>query len=215
MYFGICQRHTVDGVTDMAQLGRRRLEKFPPRRRVKENVFDLDCRSQRGCSGGNLVLPSPIHAQSISPRRARRPGNNFHPSDRADARQSLAAKTQGRNTKQILIVFELAGGVALHRKGEVFRRHTAAVVGHADECAAALFDPDGNLGRARIERILDQLLDHRRRPFDNFARGDTARHFIGQDLNLQSGRTPCFDNNAAKIVGSRKGWRQNCVASAF
>ena len=49
-----------------------------------------------------------------------------------------------------------------------------AIVDHADQCPPAVLDFDGDVLRPGVDRVLDQLLDHRRRPLDHFARGDAV-----------------------------------------
>ncbi len=60
------------------------------------------------------------------------------------------------------------------RDGErqIFGRNAVPVVGDADQRRTARLDRDVDGGRARVERILDELLDHARRPLDHLARGD-------------------------------------------
>jgi hypothetical protein len=48
---------------------------------------------------------------------------------------------------------------------------------------AAGFQPDLDPCRARVEAVLDQLLDHRGRPLDDFAGGDLADQRIRQWAN--------------------------------
>ena len=58
------------------------------------------------------------------------------------------------------------------RQRQFINGDAAAVVGDADEFAPALLDGDVDSRRAGIDRILDDLLDHARRPLDDLARGD-------------------------------------------
>jgi len=57
--------------------------------------------------------------------------------------------------------------MALDGEVEIFRGHAAAIVDDANEAPAAQFDRDVDAAGARVERILDELLDARqavRRP---------------------------------------------------
>ena len=49
------------------------------------------------------------------------------------------------------------------------------VVGDQDAIDAATLDLDPNVATARVERVFDQLLDHRSGSFDHLARGDLGR----------------------------------------
>ncbi len=101
------------------------------------------------------------------------------PRHRADRRQRLAAEAERADVEQV-VVGELRGGVALDREREIVARHAGAVVGDADQAAAAAVGDDLDLGRAGIERVLDQLLDHARRPLDHLAGGDAVDGGFGE-----------------------------------
>jgi hypothetical protein len=73
--------------------------------------------------------------------------------------------------------------VPLEREGRVLPVHAAAVVGHPDEGEPALLDVDGDRPRARVERVLDELLHHRRGPLHHLARGDLVHEPRGEDVD--------------------------------
>ena len=60
------------------------------------------------------------------------------------------------------------------------RRHALAVVGDADEPAAAAVGEHVDAARAGIERVLDQLLHHARRTLDHLAGGDAVDEGFGK-----------------------------------
>jgi len=62
--------------------------------------------------------------------------------------------------------------MALDGEVEIFRGHAAAIVDDANEAPAAQFDRDVDAAGARVERILDELLDGGGRPLDDLARRD-------------------------------------------
>jgi hypothetical protein len=62
--------------------------------------------------------------------------------------------------------------MALDRQRQIGPAHALAVVGDADQAAAAAVGEHVDAGRARIERVLDQFLDHARRTLDHLAGGD-------------------------------------------
>ena len=77
----------------------------------------------------------------------------------------------------------------LNRYGEILRAHAFAVVGHANECGAALFDRDGNFRRTGVQGIFYELLNYRGRTLYHLASGNAAGHFIRKNMNFHAGRT--------------------------
>ena len=64
--------------------------------------------------------------------------------------------------------------MALDAEREVVGVHAGAVVADADQRPPARFDRRFDATRAGVERVLDQLLDRRRRPLDHLAGGDAV-----------------------------------------
>src|SRR5689334_8694999 len=62
-------------------------------------------------------------------------------------------------------------------------RHPAPIVDNANHPLAARLDFDANRLRARVQRVLEQLLHHRRRPLNNFARRNAVSNCLRQDAN--------------------------------
>ncbi len=118
-----------------------------------------------------------MRVPSLFLRRAR---FQQQPRNRRDRRQRFAAKSQRRNREQIVRGAQLRRGVALERQQRVVVSHAAAVVDHANHPLAARFHFDANRARARIQRIFEQLLHHRRGPLDHFARRDLVRDSFRQ-----------------------------------
>ena len=63
------------------------------------------------------------------------------------------------------------------------RLHALAVVLDANQLLAAELDGDRDPRRTRIERVLDQFLDHRGRPLDDFAGGNLIGEVQGKAVN--------------------------------
>ena len=63
------------------------------------------------------------------------------------------------------------------------RHHAVAVVGDADELAAAGFDLDADAGGAGVERVFEQLFDDGGGAVDDFAGGDLVGDLVGQDAD--------------------------------
>ena len=70
--------------------------------------------------------------------------------------------------------------MALDREREIGARHALAVVGDADQPAAAAVGEHVDALRAGVERVLDQFLDHARRPLDHLAGGDAVDDGFGK-----------------------------------
>ena len=85
----------------------------------------------------------------------------------AIGRQRFAAKTHRAQLHEILEHAQLRGRVTLEREVRVFGCHAGAVVAHRDALQARAFDRDFDAPRARVERVLHELLHDRRRPLDD------------------------------------------------
>ena len=70
--------------------------------------------------------------------------------------------------------------MARDRERQVLALDAGAVVGDADALDAAAGEVDVDLRRARVERVLEQLLQRRRRPLDDLAGGDLVDQQVGQ-----------------------------------
>ena len=93
--------------------------------------------------------------------------------DRRDGGQRLAAKAERRDIGEIA-VRNFGCRVTLDGEREIVLVHAAAVIDDADEPAAAFLDRDVDARRARVERVLDQLLDGGGGTLDHFAGGDAV-----------------------------------------
>ena len=103
--------------------------------------------------------------------------------DRRDARQRLAAEPERADRTQVVRARNLARGMTLEREPRVLRLHPLAVVVDANQLLAAEFDGHRDASRARVERVLDQLLDDRCRPFDDLAGRNLIREVRRQKVN--------------------------------
>ena len=74
--------------------------------------------------------------------------------------------------------------MALEGQKSVVVGHAAAVVAHFDQRLTAVFKDDVDRGRARVDGVLHQLLDHRGRALDHFAGGDLVDQVGGKDVDV-------------------------------
>src|ERR1700730_4973805 len=70
--------------------------------------------------------------------------------------------------------------MAIDRERKIARRHAAAVVGDGDPPPSAAVGEDVDPAGAGVDRVLHQLLDHARGPFDHFAGGDAIDDLLGE-----------------------------------
>gem|GEM_PF-3189478 len=71
-----------------------------------------------------------------------------------------------------------------HRQRQLLSGDTTTVVADADQADAAFFQIDIHARGTGVEGILDQLLDHRSRPFNYLASGD----LVDQDFRQGADR---------------------------
>jgi hypothetical protein len=108
------------------------------------------------------------------------PGAKAQLRDRGDGREGLAAKAKAVDLVEIVEAAELAGGMALKGQPRVLRRHSRAVIGDDDQGGTATLDLDPHPPGPRIDRVLDELLDHRGRPLHDLAGGDLIHQRVGE-----------------------------------
>ena len=101
------------------------------------------------------------------------PGGDGEPRHRTDRGQRLAAEPQRADGEEIVAV-ELRGRMPLDREHEVLARHAGAVIGDPDQPPPAAVGEHVDPPRAGIERVLDEFLDHARRPLHHLAGGDAV-----------------------------------------
>ena len=168
-----------DDLADGFRLGAVGLQKLQARRRRIEEVANLDAGAVGQRRRHDLGFLAALDAQRPGVRLARMPRRDRQPCNRADRGQCLPAKPERANLQQVLVI-ELGGGVALDREREVLRGHAAAVVGNADPPPPTAVGEDVDPACAGINGVLDEFLDHARRPLDHLAGGDAVDDLFWQ-----------------------------------
>ena len=112
--------------------------------------------------------------------------------DGGDRGQGFAAEAQGGDGEQVFGVLQLAGGVALEGQQGIVAHHAAAVVDDLDELLAAGLDVDPDARGAGIQRVLQQLLDHRGGTLDDLTGGDLVGNVLGEYVNSSHGRVSVY-----------------------
>ena len=177
------QRHALDQAHDVRELGRVAPDKFAPRRHVKEQVAHLDGGPGRVSGGAHRAQRSPLDRKLRPLSRAGGARGDAQPRHRADRGQRLAAEAERRDRRQIIERGDLAGGVAGECQGQLRCADPAPVIAHPNEAHAAALDVDLDSRGARIEGVLNQLLDDRGRPLDDLAGGDLVNELAGKHAN--------------------------------
>ena len=166
------QRRARHQLGDVPHLRRRRLEELAPRWRVGEQVHDLDARTGCGTGGAHLFDLAAARQHLCAAQIARAAGDERRGRHSGDAGQGLATKPESGDVKEIVHARDFTGGVAREGAHGIVGVRALAVVGDGDEPDAGIFQLDANVAGAGVERVLDQLLDHRGRPLHDFARRD-------------------------------------------
>src|SRR5207244_4426274 len=95
----------------------------------------------------------------FGPLPLRRAAEEADPRDRADRGEGLPPEAEGGDAEEVVGRGELARGMRGEGEGQFLGGNAVAVVGHAKELTAALFDVDPDFAGAGVEGVLDQLLD--------------------------------------------------------
>ncbi len=174
----------LDHLDAAAQLGLTGLEELASGRDVEEQRGDVDGRAAG--AGGRLDRQDPATFEEHPgplPRRRRR--GELDLGDRGDRRQRLAAESQGGDLFEVGHRRDLARRVAVEGEESVVAVHAGAVVGDADALPPTPLEVDLEPRRPGVEGVLDQLLDHRRRPLHHLPGGDLRHQPVGQDLDAR------------------------------
>ena len=107
--------------------------------------------------------------------------------DAGDGGKGFAAEPEGGDGEQVVGGAEFGGGVAFEGEEGVVLDHAVAIVGDADELAAAGFDFDADAGGAGVERVFQELFDDGCGAFDDLAGGDLVRHEVREDADAAHG----------------------------
>ena len=175
----------VDDRGHRPRLGRVLFEELKPGRDVIEDV-PHDDRRPVGAAG--VRDAGHLRAAHLHQRPGGRPfhlGHHLDVGDGGDGRQRLPPEPQRPDRIEVGGVPHLAGRVAHKGLRGVLPLDAAAVVGHPQVFDPAVLDFDGDGGGTGVDRVFDQLLDDRSRPFDNLPGGDQLGHFPGEDVYLR------------------------------
>ena len=168
-----------DSVRQMPGFGARRAQELAARGDVEEQVANLDERTGRAPRRAHRGLEPAFDAELDACRGVGTPRADHQAAHGRDAREGLAAEAIARELLQVGETSELAGRVAAQAKQRVLFRHAAAVVQHAEPRDAPAFHLDRAAGRARVQRVLQQLFQGARGALDDLASSDLAGELVG------------------------------------
>ncbi len=177
----------------MPQFGSFAAQELAPRRRVVEELADLDARARRA-GRRPLRLPAPPLApralrcarralrrrcaRRCSPTRLRRWLASASP-------RKPSVATVSRSCRLAILLVACRCNAMANWSGAM----PPAVVADHDAAHAAALQPHLDARRAGVQRVFQQLLDHRRRALDHLASGDLADQHVGQPADLCRRRT--------------------------
>ncbi len=168
------QRRQGQIMLNVSELGLFRTQKFPSRGQIEKKLPLLDSRSWGGA--GRLHLQNFATTDDdlgsfgrITVPLTGRQGKAAHAGDGGDGREIFRA-------------LKLAGGMAFQAEQAVIAAHARSIVDHSNQAASASLDFHRDARGSGIERVLDQLLHHACRPFDDLTGGDLIGHLLGQKL---------------------------------
>jgi len=168
-------------------LGTSAAQELPPRRRVVEQPRDVDRGPDTASDVVDRVHDAAGHTEP-RPARVGRGRLDLDPRDRTDRRKRLSAKAERADTEEIFGASNLGRRVPSDRQHGILALHSAAVIAHPNALAAPVDDRDLDRRRSRVEGILDELLGHGRRPFDDLSRRDLVGDDAGKDRNSRGHR---------------------------
>ena len=171
------ERKRAHHLFDCRDLGGVALQKFQTRGHVCEQVPHLD--HDAGQYGPDSLFHELARADAQPGAGAR----GLHVSDRGDAREGLATEAERLDRDEVGKLGQLARGVTQKGHRQLVGRDSGAVVADADRGLPRTPRVDADPPCTRVEGVLDELLDDRRRAFDHLARGDRVRDFGRQHLD--------------------------------
>ena len=170
------QRDPRELLADVAELRVGGPQELAPGRRLIEEVPDLDRRADVAAARADGAFVTAVDLEAVRLVGLPRSTDGPDASHGGDAGQGLAAKAERGDAVQVLDTLDLAGRVGFEGGGQILRIHAGAVIDDGDELAAAVLDGYGDLRGPCVDAVLDQLLDHARRPLDDLAGGDQVYH---------------------------------------
>ena len=161
-------RQPPEDLGDRLRLGPVAAQKFQPRRGGVEQISQLDHRAARDRRRAHRPL-APAHHRDCMSVQPLHPAGQHQPPNSAKAGQRFAPKAERADVQQVRAI-NFRRRMPRHRQGQICRRHSAAVIRDPDQHLAARRIIHRYPPRARVQGVLDQLLDRRGWPLHHLAR---------------------------------------------
>ncbi len=156
-------------VADLCSLG---TQEFPAGRSVAKEVPNFKDSTAAAACFMDFVQLSIVEDGCGSKGCGTLSGGDGHPRDRGDGWNGLAAKTQGADGLQILIVSDLGGAVSFQAEEYIIFIHALAIVNDPDQSGTAALNLDLDSVSSCIETVLKKLFHNGCWTFDHFACGN-------------------------------------------
>src|SRR5450755_691316 len=156
---------------DPSELRAPTLEELSANRREGEEIAHRHTRARRrrswrGCRRRDAgCFDARAHLVAMSPRY------DFQPARCGDAGKTFTAEAKRANGEEIIGDAQFAGRVPLQGDRQILRPYAAAVIRDRDRYAPAFHKLDAHRGGARVQTVLDELLDDRDRSLYDLAGG--------------------------------------------
>src|SRR5581483_5535710 len=167
----------------MREFCRLRLQEFLARGRVEEQVTNRDGRSQRQPNFLNHKNLASMNLNQCAGSIVRRTGLQTQPGNGGNRRQGIAAKAQGGDIQKVFCVLDFGRCMALEGEQSVVPDHPAAVINDLNELLASSLNLNLDSRGTRIQRVLQQLLDHGGGTLDNLPGGNLVGNGFGENVN--------------------------------
>ena len=172
------QGHLVQNPGDGITLCSILFQEFHPGRGVIKQVPDQDggaVGAARLLQGGLLFPAAGVAHPGLGLPGL---GEQLYVGHGGDGGQRLPAEAQGHNGVQVILLRDLAGGVAQKGGGHILLGDTAAVVRHPHKGGAAPADLHGDHTGSGVYGIFHQLLDYGGGALHHLPGGDQFRHLL-------------------------------------
>jgi len=210
---GMCAGCEGEVMLDVGALGLLGAQELPSRGQVEEEGTNL--HGGAGGIRGGLDLGDPAALDQdgggLAVGVVVLPGDEMEAADAGDGGQGLPAEAHGGDGGEVLGPLDLGRGVAFQAEQCVVPGHAHAIVGHADQAAAAGRDLDGDAGWAGVDGVLDELLDDGGGSLDDLAGRDLVGDVVGQEADaIHGGARWWVDGWAGKrgVAGGRGAGRR-------
>src|SRR6476659_5747198 len=172
----------------MAEFGAFGAQELASGRNVVEEITDFDSGAARMRLWRGVADAAAFDLQRSTVFAVRTSRGEREAADGSNGWQGLAPEPKRSDRLQVIQRCDLARGVARDGQRQVDRGDAVAVVAHADQAHAAFLEIDVDPARTRIQRVLDQFLDHGCRTFDDLAGRDLVDEGVRKLADRHGGR---------------------------